>query len=837
MNGTINYTIVQIAKFTGGILVNHNTVLPSPAHISLDSRKIISPGDTIFFAIKTLQHDGSEFIEALYARGVRNFITGDKNFDVKKVALANVITVKNSLLALQLLAAHHRARFTRLPVIGITGSNGKTVVKEWLNQLLEPDFTIVKSPKSYNSQIGVPLSVLNINSTHNLAIFEAGISRRGEMERLEKIMKPTIGILTNIGNAHDEGFENNFQKTNEKLQLFVHTKQLIFCTDNLEIKDAVVSFQKRNSKKNASIELFAWGKNSSNKLRIVSINKNETHTKINAVYEKKDISVSIPFFDDASVENAINCWCVLLLLKKDDTASGERFDLLYPIAMRLELKQGINNCAIINDSYSNDALSLAIALNFLEQQKQHKNRTVILSDILQTGKNPIELYREVADLLRHKKITRLIGIGPDISSQQDTFLFLKEKNFFLSVDAFLGSIGGLNFHDETVLIKGARSFGFEHISNRLEQKAHQTILSINLDAIVHNLKQYRSLLKPGTKIMAMVKAFSYGSGSFEIASVLEYNKVDYLAVAYADEGVELRKAGITLPVMVMNAETNTFEYLVNNALEPEIFSFGILNEFGNFLKSSGINYYPVHIKIDTGMHRLGFTVDDMDALGKLLHGNTLIKIETVFTHLVAGENEKEDAFTLQQANIFGNCCEEIERSLGYSFIRHMANTAGISRHPKLQMDMVRLGIGLYGIDSNKMMQRELNNVTTLTSTISQIKHVSAGDTVGYGRNARLQRDSKIATVRIGYADGYPRSLGNGVGRMMLHDTLVPVVGNVCMDMTMLDVTDLETARDGDEVIVFGAALPLYTLAEWAQTIPYEIMTGISQRVKRVYYEE
>ncbi|MDQ2862881.1 MAG: alanine racemase, partial [Bacteroidota bacterium] len=431
----------------------------------------------------------------------------------------------------------------------------------------------------------------------------------------------------------------------------------------------------------------------------------------------------------------------------------------------------------------------------------------------------------------------LIGIGTDIYSQQSEFSFLKNRRFFLNTTDFLKEFATLNFQDETILIKGARSFGFEKISHKLEQKEHHTILSINLDAITHNLKQYKSLLKPSTKIMAMVKAFSYGSGGYEIASLLEFNKVDYLAVAYADEGIELRKAGITLPIMVMNAEINTFESIIENNLEPEIFSFSILNEFENFLKSNAINYYPVHIKIDTGMHRLGFTEEDMNGLCMVLKGNTAVKIMSVFTHLVAAENEKEDEFTLHQSQIFEKCSSEIERCLGYKFIKHVANTAGISHHPKLQKDMVRLGIGLYGIESNKKIQSALKNVTTLTTTISQIKKVKAGDTVGYGRNAMLERDSLIATVRIGYADGYPRNLSNGKGKMILKDKLAPVVGNVCMDMTMLDITDFDNVQEGDEVTVFGEILPLGKIAAWAGTIPYEIMTGISQRVKRVYFKE
>ena len=837
MNGTINYTIEEITRITKGKLINLNRDLPKPTQVSLDSRKIISPATTLFIAIKTSSHDGNDFIEHLYERGVRNFISTNKHLDVNRVSLANVLLVDNAITCLQRLAAFHRTQFAGLPVIGITGSNGKTVVKEWLNQLLEPDYSIVRSPRSYNSQIGVPLSVLEINEANNLAIFEAGISQPGEMAKLEKVIQPSVGVFTNIGEAHDEGFKSRAEKIAEKLQLFVHATQLVFCSDDVSIKKAVAVFQKKINVEGKKVVLFNWGKSLNNKLQIVSIIKRKSFTKIDAINKGNKISISIPFIDDASIENAINCWCVLLVLERNDEQIRKRFESLYPIAMRLDLKQGINHCAIINDSYSNDLHSLTVALNFLEQQKQHKNNTVIISDILQSGKKPKELYHEVAHLFQRKNIGRMFGIGPAIHSMQNEFSFLRHKYFFTSVSDFLKSAESFNFHDETILIKGARSFGFEKISQRLEQKAHHTELSINLNAITHNLKQYKSLLKPSTKIMAMVKAFSYGSGGAEIASVLEYNKVDYLAVAYADEGVELRKAGITTPVMVMNAETDTFELLINNNLEPEIFSFNILNAFENYLKKNAINNYPVHIKVDTGMHRLGFTPEDIDGLCMMLQRNRSVKVFSVFTHLVAAENEREDAFTLGQAAIFTTCCEKIEKSLGYPFIKHIVNTAGISRHPQLQMDMVRLGIGLYGIDGLKKMQERLKNVTTLTTTISQIKYVKAGDSVGYGRTAKLSRDSVIATVRIGYADGYPRSLSNGSGKMFLAGKPAAVIGNICMDMTMLDITGFDGINEGDTVVVFGEELPLSRIAEWSNTIPYEIMTGISQRVKRIYFEE
>ncbi|HVZ97486.1 MAG TPA: bifunctional UDP-N-acetylmuramoyl-tripeptide:D-alanyl-D-alanine ligase/alanine racemase [Chitinophagaceae bacterium] len=837
MNEFINYTVEQIVKITKGKWVLHHPAITAPTLISIDSRKVTDAAATIFFAIRTKHQDGNRFVESLYARGVRNFVITDKNFDVQKIAEANVILVKDAVRAMQMIAGHHRSLFPDLEVIGITGSNGKTIVKEWLHQLLEENYSIVRSPKSFNSQIGVPLSVLQIGPSDHLGIFEAGISQPGEMQHLEKIIQPTIGLFTNIGEAHDEGFENAIQKIYEKLQLFKNAKHLVYGADNVLLKKAVLSFKNQLKQNRKTLELFAWGRERSNKLQILSVHKTQLLTRIKGIYKGKNLAITIPFTDDASIENAINCWCVLLLIDKFEPKILKRFESLYPVAMRLEQKQGINHCTIINDSYSNDLHSLAVAINFLEQQKQHKKHTIILSDILQSGKSPGQLYTEVAALFHSKNKIRLIGIGPQITAQQHTLSFFKENEFFMSVDEFFKNLSRLNFHDEAILIKGARSFGFEEISHKLEQQLHQTILSINLNALVHNLKQYKSLLQPSVKIMAMVKAFSYGSGGHEIAAVLEYNKADYLAVAYTDEGVDLRKAGITLPLMVMNAENGAFESLIDHHLEPEIFSFSMLNDFENFLRASSVKNYPVHLKIDTGMHRLGFTPEDINMLCEKIGNNPLVKVVSVFTHLVASENKDEDAFTQQQFEVFRKCCIQIETVLGYPVIKHIANTAGISRHPELQMDMVRLGIGLYGIDSNAGMQKRLENVTTLSTTVSQIKNVQAGESVGYGRQARLKRDSVIATVRIGYADGYPRSLGNGVGKMMLHGKMVPVAGNICMDMTMLDVTDIGPVYEGDEVIVFGEPLSLSQLAKWAHTIPYEIMTGISGRVKRIYFEE
>lgn len=834
MNVSIPYTIEQIAKITEGNWLHKNVRAAQPEYLSLDSRKVVFPDVTVFFAIRSPHQNANLYIESLYKKGVKNFITDDKNIYIAKISSANVILVSNTIDALQKLAIHHRNKYIKeLQVIGITGSNGKTIVKEWLNQLLDKDFSIVRSPKSFNSQIGVPLSVLNINNTNELAIFEAGISLPGEMRKLERIIQPEIGILTNIGNAHDEGFKNRRQKINEKLILFKHARHLIFCSDDKDVLNEINIFQEKNN----HLQLFSRGKKSNNILQVKSIKKNNSASTIEAIYKRKKISINIPFIDEASVENALNCLCVLFILNKINIETLQRFNTLYPITMRLELKQGINNCTLINDSYSNDLHSLSIALDFLNQQKQHPVHSVILSDILQSGRKPDELYAEVATLLQQNKIDRLFGIGADIFSQQNEFSFLKNKTFFKSTDEFLKNISSVNFRDETVLIKGARQFEFERVSNSLEQKVHQTVLSINLNALVYNLKKYREQLLPSTKIMAVVKAFSYGSGSHEVASVLEYNKVDYLAVAYADEGIELRKAGISLPVMVLNIDNHTFDSIVNYDLEPEIFSPALLNDFTDYLKKSEIEHFPVHLKIDTGMHRLGFMKEEIDTLCKVISGNPLIKVKSVFSHLAASEDEREDTFTSLQFNIFKECCAKLEQCLDYTFDKHIANTSGISRHPELQMDMVRLGIGLYGFDSNKKMQKQLKNVSTLTTTISQIKKLKTGETVGYGRKAKLEKDSTIAVVRIGYADGYSRHLGNGTGKMLIKNKPVPVIGNVCMDMTMLDITGIKNIKEGDEVIVFGESLSLQTLALWAGTIPYEIMTGISQRVKRIYFEE
>ncbi|MES2772850.1 MAG: bifunctional UDP-N-acetylmuramoyl-tripeptide:D-alanyl-D-alanine ligase/alanine racemase [Bacteroidota bacterium] len=824
------YSLSQIANITDGRLQSIAT--PVVKYVSVDSRKIFFPAETLFFAIVTGQRDGHAFINELYEQGVRSFAVS-KMPDKSHFPEAGFIAVPNTLLALQHLSASHRSQF-HIPVIGITGSNGKTIVKEWLNLLLAADYNIVRSPKSYNSQIGVPLSVWQMNEAHTLAIFEAGISKPGEMDALQDIIRPTIGILTNIGAAHDEGFEDQQEKIHEKLKLFAQVKTLICSYDDLLVKEAVEKLP---------VEAFTWGKNKDCDLQIISVEKQGNQTTIHLITKDPQSPIpnsqslfTIPFTDAASIENCLHCIAVCRYLKLPDDLIRERLQLLHPVEMRLEWKKAINNSYLINDSYSNDLSSLIIALDYLQQQRQTEKETVILSDIFQSGIADSMLYFQVADLLAQRKVERVIGIGTSISKYRQAFINQNiTTEVFTNTDDFIRHFDTLQFKDEAILLKGARTFGFEKIARLLEQQDHQTVLEINLTALSNNLKKYRSLLRPSTKMMVMVKAFGYGSGGAEVAKVLQFNKVDYLAVAYADEGVALRLAGIHLPIMVMNAEPSTFDALDEYNLEPEIYSFDILESFLSYCKIQGISSFPVHLKLDTGMHRLGFEVSEAEELGMLLTKQHILRVRSVFTHLVASESAEHNGFTLQQAAQFIMACNSVERLLGYTFIRHAANTAAISRHPDLQMDMVRLGIGLYGVDSANDM--DLDVVSTLKSTVAQIKNVKAGETVGYNRRGVVTKDSVIATIRIGYADGYRREMGNGKGFMRIKEQLAPVIGNVCMDMTMVDITGVDNVKPGDEVEVFGKNILIQELARQCNTIPYEMMTGVSQRVKRVYYEE
>ncbi len=800
----------------------------------IDSRKAVFPAVSLFFALKGPRRDGHTFIKEAFKKGIRNFIVGEPVADIPEQA--NVYQARDVLDALQALAIHHRNQF-HIPVIGITGSNGKTIVKEWLNQLLSDTYNIVRSPKSYNSQIGVPLSVWQMNATATLGIFEAGISQSNEMDNLQKIIQPDIGVFTNIGDAHSKGFLNNRQKIREKLRLFTKVKTLIYCKDFSELNEAVASmYQQLKTGSEKPFNIISWSAVTDAELAIKEIKKEDSFTNIRGYYFEREVNITIPFTDDASIQNAINCWCVLLHLRMSDAEIATRMKNIHGMAMRLDLRNGINNSSIINDSYSADLSSLKIALDFLSQQNQHPKRTVILTDFLESGRSEKDLYEDIARSVEQHKVDRLIGIGAVISRNAAAFSknTISEWQFFSSVDDFRQQFQHLHFGNETILIKGARVFGLEQINNILERQTHQTLLEIDLDALLFNLKSYQQLLQPSTKLMAMVKAFSYGSGSYEIASALQFNKVDYLAVAYADEGVELRRGGITLPVMVMNPDESAFNTLVQYDLEPEIYSPELLLSFESYLKNEGLSQYPIHIELETGMNRLGFSKDELPELLSKLQSH-LFKVQSVFSHLVASEDPDLDYFTMQQAELFRQMSTAIKEKLSYSFLRHLLNTSGISRHPSLQFDMVRMGIGLYGIDSAKV--HELKEVSTLKSSVAQIKHLQPGESVSYGRSGRVNRETWIATVRLGYADGYPRILGNGRGYMLVNNKLAPTIGNICMDMTMIDITGILDIREGDEVTVFGKGVPVSDVAKWAETIPYEILTGISQRVKRVYFQE
>lgn len=835
------YSIKEVGKIVRGTFVQ--SIVDRPvSKLIYDSRRLMEPDQALFIAIKGKRHDGHLFIRELYDKGVRNFIVSE-SVPHEDLSEANIIKVRDSIYALQQLAAYHRKQFN-LPVIGITGSNGKTVVKEWLNQLLEEDYNIVRSPKSYNSQIGVPLSVWLINENHTLGIFEAGLSQPGEMELLQKIIAPEIGIFTNIGEAHAEGFLNMKHKVKEKLRLFIQSKIVIYCKDYRDITQSISEIKSQflsDKEQEEKFRLFTWSKQTDADLRISKIKKRKHETDIYGIYKDLVGKLSIPFTDEASIENAINCWAAMLYLGYEQAKIEDRMSRLGKISMRLELKDGINNCSIINDSYSSDIRSLAIALDFLNQQKQHDKKTIVLSDILQTGKNDQELYGEIKTLIEQKRVSRMIGIGKAISNQKKQFLSKNgfESQFYDSTDDFLNKFSPQNFSNETILLKGARRFEFERIGKVLEQKIHKTVLEIDLNALVHNLEVFNSLLKPETGIMAMVKAFSYGSGSFEIANILQYHLVDYLVVAYADEGVSLRKAGISIPIMVMNPEVRSFENMIRYSLEPEIYSFSMLNQFKKVvdaLNKKG-KPYPVHLKIDTGMHRLGFEEEDIVNLKKSLKAMPGLHVRTVFSHLSASEDETHDKFTKKQIALFQKLSNSIIADLGYPVLRHILNSGGIVRFPEAQYDMVRLGIGLYGIDTTGKIQEQLHQVSTLKSTISQIKTIKAEETVGYGRSYKVKKQAKIAVVGIGYADGIDRRLGNGNGQMLVRGKLAPLVGNICMDMCMLDVTDVTGVSEGDEVIVFGKELPIQVLAGQVDTIPYEVLTGVASRVKRIYFQE
>jgi Alr-MurF fusion protein len=815
-------TLNEIANITQGKLTGDgNQVITM---LETDSRNLSLETSSVFIAIKGLRHDGHEHIQDLYERGLRNFIVARSTTISLPKKKINIISVDDPVTSLQKLAAFYRQQLT-MPVIAITGSNGKTVVKEWLFQCLSNDGLVSRSPKSYNSQIGVPLSLWMLDPASKWSIIEAGISLPGEMAKLEKMIAPDFGILTNLGTAHQENFTDLQEKVREKLLLFTRVKTLYYCLDH-EVIHQQIMLQRGTSR-----SLITWSaKIDSSFLYVKKIKKSTGSTKLIIRIEKQEHQLDIPFTDDASVENCLHIITFLFHQGFSDEYIRQALQSLNPVAMRLEQVKGIHNSTLINDSYNSDINSLRIALDFLALQKQHQKHTLILSDIRQSGQRSEELYAEVVRLVNSFHIDQLITIGKDITAYSN----LPESTLkFLTTTDFLLNLPAINITDHAVLIKGAREFGFEQIVNALSDKKHTTILEINLNNLVSNLNYFRDLLHPGTRVMVMVKALSYGSGSYEIANLLQHEKVDYLGVAFTDEGIQLRQAGITLPIMVMAPTQDTYDNIIAHNLEPEIYGFSGLKDFSRTISANQLPEYPVHIKLDTGMHRLGFLPEEMVDLTNELLKMKNVRVKAMFSHLAVSDNPAEDKFTLEQFRVFDEMYSYISSHLGYKPIRHILNSAGIERFPQAHLEMVRLGIGLHGISSIK---KTLKPVSTLKTRICQIKKIPKTDTIGYNRRGVLTRDSLIGIIPVGYADGLDRKLGNRNGQVIVNNKKVPFIGDICMDISMIDLTDIK-ADEGDEVIIFGEKNPISILATQVGTIPYEILTNVSSRVNRIYVNE
>ncbi len=822
------YSIEKVTTLIGAR--RYGTADSAISWILTDSRSVCFPEDTLFFAIRSERNDGHRYIADLYRRGVRNFVVETLPEDYATAyADANFLRVPHTVEALQRLAERHRDEFN-IPIVGITGSNGKTVVKEWLYQLLSPQMVVTRSPRSYNSQIGVPLSVWLLNERSQVGVFEAGISQRGEMDALHDIIQPTVGVITNLGTAHQENFSSMEEKCMEKLKLFHDSKAIVYPYDDETVRRCVASLDYKG-------ERIAWSMTEPNaRLYINKVEKSGVTTTVHYTFDGCPGSYSLPFIDEASVANSVTCAAVALYLGLDGSQIAARMAVVEPVAMRLEVKEGRHGCTLINDSYNSDVNSLDIALDFMSRRPDHagRKRTLILSDIYQSGKDGEALYKEVSDLSKTRGVEKFIGIGPEISAHS-AVIDIPEKYFFGDCQDFISSPVFASLHDEVILLKGARRFSFDHLTELLEQKVHETILEVNLNAVVKNLNYYRSFMKPTTKLVCMVKADAYGSGAVEVAKTLQDHRVDYLAVAVADEGVTLRKNGITSNIMIMNPEMTAFKTMFDYDLEPEVYSFRLLEALVKAAQREGVTGFPVHIKLDTGMHRLGFNpLTDMDELISRLKRQNAVIPRSVFSHFVGSDSDDFDNFSAHQFELFKQGSEKLQSAFSHKIIRHMDNSAGIEHFPERQLDMCRLGLGLYGIDSRD--NSVINNVCTLKTTILQIHAVPKDETVGYSRKGILTRDSLIAAIPIGYADGLDRGLGCGHCYCLVNGKKAPYVGNICMDVAMIDVTDID-CKEGDSVEIFGDNLPVTVLSDAIGTIPYEVLTSISGRVKRVYFQD
>ncbi len=810
------YTIKFICEELNIKPLISNDLTSKISELVYDSRKVNNPDESLFFALKATR-DGHDFIPDAYKKGIRNFVVSHSVAFLEDKNDVNIIQVNHVLHFMQELVAYHRRQF-HYPIIGITGSNGKSIVKAWLFQLLIPEKKVYQSPKSYNSQLGVALSLWNLGPQYDLALIEAGISEPGEMSSLQQMIQPNIGIFTNIGVAHSQNFSSKQEKLKEKMKLFSEVETLIAGSEYIEREDI-----------DPKIRLVTWGRTDMDQIQLIH---EETHSQLSKLKIRIGEVICIcqvPFTDSASIENIMSCIACMYFMGYDPETIVERIQNLKPLEMRLQLKKGINNSSIIDDSYSNDLASIKISLEFLNQQNQHSSKSLILSEMEGLAESE-KLQQKLIALLNSSQLQKFIWVGNRYPWFKDIEIDLIKD--YSSTEEFLDHLAELDLSNESILIKGARKYQFERVVQRLALRSHGTVLEINLNAISNNLMLYRSLIPKNVKLMAMVKAFSYGSGSFEVANLLQFSKVDYLTVAFADEGVELRTAGIALPIMVLSPDRDAFQSLIQHNLEPEVYSMDFLDEFLEFLKEQNISDFKIHLKLDTGMHRLGFFPSEIPAVLEKLKGQNQVKVQSFFTHLVASGNPGQDPFTESQISTYLAAAKQLESGLGYTFIKHVANTSAIVRWPKAHLDMVRLGIGLYGVDMDKNLPT-LEQVSSLKTTVTQIKNLPAGETVGYDRKGVLSRDSKIATVKIGYADGYSRRFGNSVGKMQINGFLAPTVGNICMDMCMLDVTG-QNVQVGDEVLVFPS---IVQAASDIGTIPYELLVNISSRVKRVYYYE
>ena len=817
----------KLSAIIGGKVIQYVTDRPI-RNLFLDSRKLLVADDSLFLAMRGQRHDSHQFLPMVCAQGIRQFVVEQADDAIcKHLKGANIIQVANSIDALQQLSAHHRSQY-QLPLLAITGSNGKTIVKEWLSQLLSLKYAVTKSPQSYNSQIGVPHSVWTMNATHEYGVFEAGISQPGEMAKLETILKPTVGMFTNIGSAHDEGFSTRQQKIKEKALLFKNCQRIHYCIDHTPIHQVLTAPCYNKA------QLVTWSLLDSTADYKVQkhLSITDKKTELIVTNQQQQHAFTLPFQDEVSIENIIHCVVFLLHEGFSSTMIQASLKKLKAVPMRMTLKQGINNCQIIDDTYNNDLVGLQGALDFMMQQKKASRRTVVLSDLLQTGLAAEKLYPQIAQLLKDKQVDRIIGIGEELTAHATAFVSF-DTHFYDCTEQFLKEDIQGNFNNELILVKGARHFGLESVVDRLQQKIHSTVLEVDLDAITHNLNFFRSRLAEGTQLMAVVKAFAYGSSSFEIAHRLQYHRVDYLAVAYTDEGVLLREHGITLPIMVMNPTPESFDKLLAYGLEPEVYSLKLLYALRDFLASRN-EHINIHLKLETGMHRLGFEEGELSTLVQVLQMTSSLRVIGIMSHLAASADPQQDAYTKHQFVLLTKQATYIEKKLGIYAIKHLLNSSGILRFPEHQLDMVRLGIGLYGVGVGKEMQQYLEVASTLKTVISQIKTIPQGATVGYGRRGIARQPMQLATLAIGYADGFNRALGNGVGRVWINGHLAPIVGEVCMDMSMVDITNIP-ATEGDEVIIFGKELPIAHVAAAMRTIPYEVLTNVSERVKRVYY--